>query len=841
MIAQPCVRGTLTDPANPSSGTNAPSYGTNHFDWMTTTNPYKFNLHKPAPFTNDIDNPYYNTNPFTNLPIVNFASSDFKPEQGWELIKRDMGYFNDEASQITTSNKYFPYFILYNKYTGLLRIWADLGQMENMTQGVTVYLEFIGNGGPLNPDAHPSINFNISALLNHVNGKAQTLDKKTEVTKVNVTTNFPDNYNSFFYADFQMAYDVCTCVYESGLRVRFEKTMNSIFNANGRVLGTATSINDFSSNSTAPDYLSSVYQRKLDDSVKYFNQQYKDIQTLHDDLIIANNIANDYSNYYKGNIDLLHTALTVFAIATGVEEIKAGVEAASTVLDFFSSKVEDNSSSSSEPQPMVVQGEIALKGQVTTTKIDNDHWFNFTNPGSLNSETRPEFFGFDNNHNLDPNYKKPDYPIYNEVLGTFALLKKPIGDTANRLTKTWFPNEGQEHFKTSELSFKLNENLIYTYNPALNIVKEKTNITVALFFEVDNIISNSLFNVNYYNLTKVYSETRTDIVSTPLGNLSFVFSKDVLMTPYVPIECVSDLVANIKYIVNQSTNTLATLPFIAQQNSADNNSIYLFNSLKPHITKAYLKIMFVPEYQSRYSNIPNRHAAQLFTYDVDLDNNENDITAGKLLVPVNLDLTIPTTNYNKNTVIFAKHDIEITGDLTANSGVNVTIIAGNSINVKVGASITPEITLKIGGSMIECNTPINPVTNSSYLSNYCNRNSDIKYDANEELNKTASLENKPLTKPDKSLSSFNSMYLYPNPANSFCKISLSFEKSMDNVNIKLIDVSGNLVNQIVLNNNYPKGNNYEVINTDNLASGVYFININSSDGYSETKKLIIAK
>jgi hypothetical protein len=37
------------------------------------------------------------------------------------------------------------------------------------------------------------------------------------------------------------------------------------------------------------------------------------------------------------------------------------------------------------------------------------------------------------------------------------------------------------------------------------------------------------------------------------------------------------------------------------------------------------------------------------------------------------------------------------------------------------------------------------------------------------------------------------------------------------------------------------GNNQETINTQDLAAGVYLVALNASNGYSETKKLIIAK
>ena len=54
--------------------------------------------------------------------------------------------------------------------------------------------------------------------------------------------------------------------------------------------------------------------------------------------------------------------------------------------------------------------------------------------------------------------------------------------------------------------------------------------------------------------------------------------------------------------------------------------------------------------------------------------------------------------------------------------------------------------------------------------------------------------------------------------------------------IYIYNLAGTLVRNVKIT-----GNNQETINTQDLAAGVYLITLNASNGYSETKKLIIAK
>lgn len=84
---------------------------------------------------------YYNTNGIKSLPhpFCTVAQSgrvkeisdigDYKKENGWVLIKREFGCYG----ALNNTDKQFPYFILYNKYTGLLRMFVNAPNLSTPT------------------------------------------------------------------------------------------------------------------------------------------------------------------------------------------------------------------------------------------------------------------------------------------------------------------------------------------------------------------------------------------------------------------------------------------------------------------------------------------------------------------------------------------------------------------------------------------------------------------------------------------------------------------------------------------------------------------------------------
>jgi len=79
---------------------------------------------------------------------------------------------------------------------------------------------------------------------------------------------------------------------------------------------------------------------------------------------------------------------------------------------------------------------------------------------------------------------------------------------------------------------------------------------------------------------------------------------------------------------------------------------------------------------------------------------------------------------------------------------------------------------------------------------------------------------------------------YPNPTIGNAEIEFSLTSS-SNINIKIYDVTGRLINA-VLNESKSSGVHKIQVNTEELQNGIYFYTI-AGDGFSNTKKFIVSK
>jgi hypothetical protein len=79
----------------------------------------------------------------------------------------------------------------------------------------------------------------------------------------------------------------------------------------------------------------------------------------------------------------------------------------------------------------------------------------------------------------------------------------------------------------------------------------------------------------------------------------------------------------------------------------------------------------------------------------------------------------------------------------------------------------------------------------------------------------------------------------PNPANGFSHISFNLNKSTD-VSLKLIDLNGKVVENIINNQNKKEGEYNVLINMAKYAAGVYYLSL-TTDKERLTEKIVIIK
>ncbi len=794
IYAQCRVDGTnviTTNPANtvwPIPPYNLP-FKKNTFDWRQ----HYFNTIPAFSSTSTLESPFWKNNSNDNLfNIIAFADNaplyaDFNPEDGWELIRRDFGF---KADGSLSPQRVGPYFILYNRFSGTLRVLAYLANTSSY-QVVNVKLSF-GEGRGENP----------SGIFAHYNTDgSRAMDQNTIVKSISTPAQSGGNQLIPIFADFQLAYDPCTCLFNSALKVSFETVQTLKIDLYGKVLATSQPISSFDKDnniSQYKDYLTSVYSDPLDPykvkagmiTYSKLNDFYTDYQNS------ADKAAN--SSSLKLGLDILKTALQVgAAVATdGVsEEAKAafkltrknGLESAGILTDFFSSLLGDGSG---DPLPSVIAGEMALVGNAKSVEPVNGNSVVISNPGSKDSQNAPECCG------SDPNGTHPeqntDYPMYNEVLGVFALLKTP--------TATIVKNSVD--YGVSKKKLQLNSPLEYVINPAVKVNLANSRIYASIEVEQSDAVAP---DVNYWPFT--------DMVNNQ-SNLFYRYKSTAS----------ADLGGRTKLV-----STSPTLPI----ESINNIPIMLTDLETWHFptwnTTYKLSIMLDLEFQDlNKAGVPNRTLTVL-TYPINISSETytNTYLDGTFIQE---SFTLSPINFTSNQTINAWNDITIAGGLTANTGVTGTIAAGGNTIVQAGISIGPGVTLKAGVSPISFDYTLRPKP-SSYVTSFCGNGT---YKANSPAAREVSSSDTIKTiKKDQEFFTF-----YPNPANSQVTFNYFLEEPTS-VALGITDISGKRVATIVQAEQ--EMDDYSLTyDTSGLPPGVYIVTFQTNKIY-KTEKLIVIR
>ena len=138
--------------------------------------------------------PWFDVN--TNENVAAFRDQnpkDYEPSGGWVLVQRDFG---DPARFIN-----HPYFILYNKYTGILRIFVAISETVAGYNSAIIALKYANNTTR-------------TAVLGFYSDEdyiypTQTFDNS--VSEITVGNSYAYDLPYWLHADFVMNYDPCTC------------------------------------------------------------------------------------------------------------------------------------------------------------------------------------------------------------------------------------------------------------------------------------------------------------------------------------------------------------------------------------------------------------------------------------------------------------------------------------------------------------------------------------------------------------------------------------------------------------------------------------------------------
>lgn len=481
--AQICTeKGILTGPSGSyGSGVISPvnpelSGNTSYFNWMLTPpiTDINFRFTPQAGVTKYLLSPWHVSDP--NIDYYKFAkgpNSDYKPKDGWELFKVNLGRLSDDVTQRLTPTL-VPYIMLYNRYTGTLRLFGYLDRQSDYNQMVIT----------LSYDTYTASNgLNVSALLSLNDKVHQPLDSKTGVKEMKAITNYANNQYIFFWADFPMAYDPCVCQYKSNLSVRFKAVSTADVTVKGKIMGKIITV------ATAPGgnpakFISSI----LNIGKAVYTGNFTDLGTQISTLLSVANLNPEIQEGFNIYANLLQLGLTIDNInANDKEKVQKTLTAASTYFAGI-----NKSGASNE---MALEASGLFNGPSIQEYDFGNSLIRFSTPGSKESQLNPQ----ENYNNVTDAFGnvRPESVAFNEILGTFALLKKPVINISYQETSGepcgCDPNN-RFYVQTNRVRFQVprtytengitqNNPLLYAFNPIMHANLNNTKVKVALVFK----------------------------------------------------------------------------------------------------------------------------------------------------------------------------------------------------------------------------------------------------------------------------------------------------------------------------------------------------------------------
>lgn len=786
--------GVTTDPRNNFQNAENPVdpiYTNQFFDW---TQDFFHNLNWQS-----TSGPTSANQPHSlpdNSTTLIYNNDDFNPENGWELLRFNKGYINywedDEGIGTPNTTNNSVYYILYNKYRSLIRVYFMISPSQADYDYFRVNLKFNDE------------QYNRTAILSSAEKVIKPLIHFEPTLAISSTNQFYNSDYLWYYADFTVMYDPCTC--DNTLEMEFQlETVNEVdIVINGtsqgqiEMLNSSNSVNNFASFTGAAQSVANNVQS----GQKYF----KDLSSFFGNVDDNTSGDNDTKDRIRSGLQHLDSWFGDDKL-NFLRHLPYLGEALSLVNIFVGSK-------SNQIPPMGMELSHHFSG--TFSDIIPRDLFTMQMPGSANIQ-----------HNNR-------YPLYNEVLGVANILDRPKINTVfapRYLAGSRFRNKEQyvigmwaKHKIGASLSS--DEEIKIIINPASDL--ELIEVYGQLHF---NFLS---------DIPLDWIENKDD--------LTIVDSKNYL-SPIVPLSCLT----NYAFFIDIYKETLIGDDVgynISRKNDIINavtskDYLRLFNTVSLVITMN-LKNSDGKQFIHRYSFEANN-----ITKNVNLDYYGHDYFGPGFYVyrNINDDIFWGSSNINwsffdkehnftyENQIIneskIVKDWISVKGTteiIEQTNGQRTTLTAGRRINIEENVDIEPGVELKIDITDLDC-APTIPLASVSDIENIC---TDLSY-----LDKAM-----PMISPfdenysDKEDFSNIEIHLYPNPTSNYFLVTASNFNNNFQANVNVFDLQG----KSVLNKKLMLGIDYGEQKIDfDLNSGVYIVEIIKPDRSSFRKKLIIKK
>ncbi len=543
-----------TNPDNPYNFQN-PNV-VNNFDWL---NP-DYSSYLREDFVNDPILGFSPVSPFwTDRENLSWLSGfgtdgtgiDYLPKEGWELITYRLGKTN---AGLEDSGFYAPYFLLYNKYRSIFRLFFNLPTIDGASVNTRVITKMAFN--------RKEVGDAVTGLFENIDGLSNPLDQKTGNYVMGAYSNPVEG--GWNVVEFPLAYDPCTCSQGSTIITSFRSVLDqNHFDDTNRLL--------------------SVFSDGV--SPEIGTETYKNIDAWIEKYVAAANNANpsEMDIVLQGLSNLLSalSPVTGFVGVIGsISDIKnnnpvlyQGINFITKSSEYLSVQLKSPSSGGkSGVYPQIAGMEMPLSGAISAINEIQSATFTFDNPGTSPSNNDFQF----------GNLEHPAYPFYNEVLGTFGLLKTP---RIKRKADLSYTTVGQIGYYEDRYTVQFDlSSLEYVFNPILDINFDKTDIYASYVVETTADLASSPDDM--------------ELLSINNGIKRYV-SKDLL-----PIECLHGVTPIFKTQGN-------ALEKVVEKAKAG-------NFIGKEVFNVYLRITIDYEFFSLDENGHPIRTMQVFTYPVEM-------------------------------------------------------------------------------------------------------------------------------------------------------------------------------------------------------------------------------
>ena len=804
--------------------------------------------------------------------IVNLVDADdYHPTQGWVLLMRNFGCIGQLDVPYAT-----PYFMLYNKFRGVIRLFIYVANTNVMT------------------DASLVVKWNSPTQNNSLLTNSNTHAKSNEIYPLASNNEQFVNYlNEYPNSGGWIVTDIQTNFYEftnkdknSGQPVNLERLKFAITPTSKGDVSLHGEFSFSTQSASAKNAGTPVSETQNPNLLDYTNQakEYLGKAPKTSDLTagfdqIASSVDNIDESFCNDFTTKLHNAnyslqngpfkKYLLGVADVAEALGGGLGIAATVLEFFMGKSNTSASNNQDNfiQPTISKGSMTLQGTIATSSSPTDILMQVPGTGHTLANGNEDWIGM---------------PLYDCPLGVVALQEAPTinvkswtepentgfstasidfstylasCDPTNQYNQTIIGHDSYgiaEYRRTwngvspkikNVKSYQVSGDIKLAINDAAGVFIESTK--AALFFEITS--NGSIPNMDLFRKTTdpMPSMNPNQLLPQPTtscdynwnsstGN-SIVLNSSTSYQNGIFINYANDLLNRgiLKLSYYDKTNGLHKFqtPFI-DINKFKNTAITIEEG-----TNVYLKLLITLKPVD--PNADQTPIVYLATYE---------IPSNKI---INIAGNVPYSNTCEQQAELLIPTLNTTASIIGNASLASIWISNNQTNIVVRPSTLTEYKAEqrvqftsgfstdihsLGGRVYahitpdntgSCVTGLNALQTTNYFTG-CNPNPFIK--KNYMINGDSQDVDMSTNDVDMTLLK---MYIAPNPNNGIFK--LLFNQKTDLAAIDIYDISGNLV----IHKDIKDENMIQFSINENLNPGVYFINCEIKNGVQLKERFII--